>query len=673
LDIFVNYVRLLFIKNNYLRCLFSELFSDRNSSCSIVDRSVRSVTPNLILIKGIGMKTLCAWFFMLLLLLPVLGLAVNSLQINATTDLVLTELPETITLQCNEVKSGERLDIEYFIDVNNNNEIDFYDYKFDQVTLVDGIGWIRDAEASENDIPGDEAEAAGVISTTLPVSRQNHPCGSQTWLVRAAGQGTPAVAVIHWNLTNEQCSVYGNIRDNYSKTGAAGELLFATEIDYAGAVYSTMSDSCGNYHLSLEPGTWKIYTHTCSDTVEVTVAPGKKVQKDLRLNPLASFISGQAYYENGNPAPGLIITAQNPDLLQFYFATTDHNGRYVLNVAPGTIEISCNPALHNRFGNNAWPDGYYAVPQQETVVAEKAGETHVNIRLEHYPITLHGVCLVNGQGLAGVLVQGAARNNVTGKMQLFQTWTRGDGSFDLGVSGEPLVTLVAQKTGYTLHQENGYLNIDPSTVTTGFNFTFSAEKPLMTISGALNNDDMTPACNVPVIAYNPEEKSSAGYIMQRTDAQGQFSFYPEVEGAWQIGLYKKDFKSIPPLYYLYVNEGMGYTDIKFYLYQDKDYARIDEGHFKPMALNIIPNQPLPFEAVTSIQFVLPEARCTRVQMLDMDGNSLRTLVDEKLSGGKHTIAWDGADSNGNPLNSGIYWCRIDAVNETMQQAITLLR
>jgi len=619
------------------------------------------------------MKTFCAWFFMFLLLLPVFSFAINTLQINAATDLVLTELPETITLQCNEVTPGERLDIEFYIDVNNNTELDYNDYKFDLVTLVDGIGWICDAEAPENDIPGDESDAAGVISTTLPVSRQNHPCGSQNWLVRAVGAGAPAMAVIRWNLIGEQCSVYGNIRNNYSKTGAAGELLFATEIDVPGAVYTTLSDSCGDYRLLLEPGTWKIYAHTCSDTVEVTVAPGKKVQKNLRLNPLACFISGQALYENGKPASGLIVTAQNPDLMQFYSATTDRNGRYVLNVDPGTIEISCSPALHHRLGNNTWPDGYYAVLQQETVLVEKAKDMHVNIRLEHYPFNLYSSCQVNGQGLAGVFVQGAAKNNVTGKMDFFQTWTREDGSYHLGVSGETLLTLVAQKTGYTLHQENGYLNIDPSAKTTGFDFSFSEEKPLMTISGALYNDDQTPASNVPVIAYNPEEKNAAGYIMQRTDAQGKFCFHPQVEGAWQIGLYKKDFKSIPPLYYLYVTEGMGYTDIKFYLYRDKDYARFDEGHFKPMALNIIPNQPLPFEPVTSIQFVLPEARRTRIQMLDMAGNPLRTLVDEKLSGGKHTIAWDGADNNGHQLSGGIYLCRIDAVNETMQQTITLLR
>lgn len=618
------------------------------------------------------MKTTCACFFLLLLLTPIIGFAASSLQINSATDITFNELPETITLQFEQTSPGERIDIEFYIDVNYNNIIDLSDFMFDFVTLVDGIGWIRDNEAPENDIPGDENEAAGVISTTLPVTRENHLCGRQNWLLRTTGD-ISAMATVRWVLDKYRFSVWGSVKDNYTNLAASGQLLFAREIDFPEKLHTTLSDSSGHYYFPLEPGTWQICAQSCSDTLVVNVCSEKKIRQDLLLNPLASFFTGRVQYKNGTPAPGFVITAQNRELMQFYSAISDQDGSYILNVVPGTFQISCSPALNHLLGNRAWPEGFFAVPQCDTLLAVKAKNSIVNIRLEQYPTILHGRCQMNGKGLAGVLVQGAAKNSLNGEIELFQTWTREDGSYHLGTNGDPLLTLIAQKTGGILHPASVYNNLTAVDVTASYDFVFCKENPLMTISGTLYHDDLTPAVDVPVIAFNPEEKSVNGYIIQKTNTQGQFCFHPEVEGAWQIGLYKKDFKSVPPLHYLYVNEGMACTDIKFYLYLEKAFARFDEGHFKPAALNIIPNQPLPFEPVTSIQFVLPEERCTRIQMLDLAGNYLCTLVDEKLSGGKHTIAWDGADNNGAPLSCGIYLCRIDAVNESMQQPITLLR
>ncbi len=56
--------------------------------------------------------------------------------------------------------------------------------------------------------------------------------------------------------------------------------------------------------------------------------------------------------------------------------------------------------------------------------------------------------------------------------------------------------------------------------------------------------------------------------MDTTNDRGEFSFNIEAEGSWQIGIYKKDYQSIPPMLYLYVNEGMKYNGINFYLRSD---------------------------------------------------------------------------------------------------------
>ncbi len=127
------------------------------------------------------------------------------------------------------------------------------------------------------------------------------------------------------------------------------------------------------------------------------------------------------------------------------------------------------------------------------------------------------------------------------------------------------------------------------------------------------------------------------------------------------------------MFYLYVNEGMSYNGIKFYLRNDTDPYVFEENQVRSSAFKIINNEPNPIDPLTKIQFVLPEKRQTRVELLDLAGNRLNILMDEILSGGKHVIFWDGKDKSGEALTKGFYLCRIKSKNETVLQPITLLR
>jgi len=118
---------------------------------------------------------------------------------------------------------------------------------------------------------------------------------------------------------------------------------------------------------------------------------------------------------------------------------------------------------------------------------------------------------------------------------------------------------------------------------------------------------------------------------------------------------------------------MRYNGIKFYLRSDKDPYVFEENQVKPSAFKIIHNEPNPIDPLTKIQFILPEKRQTRVELLDMTGNRLNVLLDEQLSGGKHVVTWDGKNKWGEELSKGFYLCRIQSKDETVLQPITLLR
>ena len=83
---------------------------------------------------------------------------------------------------------------------------------------------------------------------------------------------------------------------------------------------------------------------------------------------------------------------------------------------------------------------------------------------------------------------------------------------------------------------------------------------------------------------------------------------------------------------------------------------------QPMASAIIlhPNYPNPFNPSTEIHFTLSTVSDVRLNVYDILGRRVATLIDENLEGGEHIIQWDGKGSDGQSLASGIYFYRLTA-------------
>ncbi len=73
----------------------------------------------------------------------------------------------------------------------------------------------------------------------------------------------------------------------------------------------------------------------------------------------------------------------------------------------------------------------------------------------------------------------------------------------------------------------------------------------------------------------------------------------------------------------------------------------------PSSLALAQNYPNPFNPTTTIEFTLPLAGHTRLEVFNVLGQRVVTLVDRALGGGTHQVQWDGADHP-----SGIYFYRL---------------
>ena len=70
---------------------------------------------------------------------------------------------------------------------------------------------------------------------------------------------------------------------------------------------------------------------------------------------------------------------------------------------------------------------------------------------------------------------------------------------------------------------------------------------------------------------------------------------------------------------------------------------------------LLQNSPNPFNPSTNIQFIVNETTNSyTLNIYNLKGQLVKTLVKGNLEKGTHNIVWDGTDSNGNNVSSGIY-------------------
>lgn len=85
------------------------------------------------------------------------------------------------------------------------------------------------------------------------------------------------------------------------------------------------------------------------------------------------------------------------------------------------------------------------------------------------------------------------------------------------------------------------------------------------------------------------------------------------------------------------------------------------------------NYPNPFNPVTSISYGLPKDADVKIEIFNVLGQNVRTLVDEHQTAGYKSVIWDGMDRSGARVSSGVYFYNIDAGNYRDSKKMLLLK
>jgi hypothetical protein len=90
---------------------------------------------------------------------------------------------------------------------------------------------------------------------------------------------------------------------------------------------------------------------------------------------------------------------------------------------------------------------------------------------------------------------------------------------------------------------------------------------------------------------------------------------------------------------------------------------------------LVGNFPNPFNPTTTIKFEIGNGKLENVvvNIYNIRGQHIRTLVNGMYSAGSHSVVWNGTDDNGRAVSSGMYFYRMTAGEYTSVGRMMLLK
>ncbi|MCK4680990.1 VCBS repeat-containing protein, partial [bacterium] len=111
-----------------------------------------------------------------------------------------------------------------------------------------------------------------------------------------------------------------------------------------------------------------------------------------------------------------------------------------------------------------------------------------------------------------------------------------------------------------------------------------------------------------------------------------------------------------------------------YYNYELDVGVHEDGSWSVFGAKLDQNVPNPFNPVTSIAYTVPDGGADiDLAVFNIAGVRVATLVSGRVAGGRRSVTWNGTDSRGAPVASGIYFVRLTAKDATLTRKVVLLK
>jgi len=149
--------------------------------------------------------------------------------------------------------------------------------------------------------------------------------------------------------------------------------------------------------------------------------------------------------------------------------------------------------------------------------------------------------------------------------------------------------------------------------------------------------------------YNPPPQNITFH--DNLNGSGVFEFKPD---ASQDSLqFLAVFKATGPAH----PQAQGVQKVKIIVTNSTDVNDFNQSQL-PGSFELGQNYPNPFNSSTIIQFALPSASRVQLDIYNILGQKVKTLVDQELPAGLMSVTWDGRNETGNNVASGVYFYRM---------------
>ena len=86
----------------------------------------------------------------------------------------------------------------------------------------------------------------------------------------------------------------------------------------------------------------------------------------------------------------------------------------------------------------------------------------------------------------------------------------------------------------------------------------------------------------------------------------------------------------------------------------------------PESYSLSQNFPNPFNLESQIHFKLSENGHVIINIFDLKGEKIKTILNERKTSGEHALSWDGLNNKGERVASGVYFYQLEVTNDSNQ-------
>ncbi len=100
---------------------------------------------------------------------------------------------------------------------------------------------------------------------------------------------------------------------------------------------------------------------------------------------------------------------------------------------------------------------------------------------------------------------------------------------------------------------------------------------------------------------------------------------------------------------------------------------IDDNNDLNLKFELVNNYPNPFNPSTAINFTVDTPQTIKLQIVDLRGRLVRTIVNKSYPAGRFSVLWNGLNDNGLRAASGMYVYRLAGEKQIQTRKMLLVR